>query len=314
MQFLKKLVKFKSLGKEPQRLKVLMLADEPGWVINRVVDKFIKEIPCDFDKDYFTSISSQKLLEISDNYDLIYYSNTALHYHYSVLDKIKTPILLGIRSMRYHLYEPDLPGAIKKYRLHTHVVAAPMLERFRKARFIPNGVFEQYKPKKPFVVGYAGRPSEYKGYPLIEEACRQLGVKFKPATGDVLPHKMLKYYRSIDLLVVASENEGFCNPLVECMAMNIPVISTVTAASRQFNMVTIDRSLDGIKEGILKFYTQPQVADFTWKNSSKKMFDYFYDIVITEAKNLPSKAARERIIELNDARQYFAEKYFSELQ
>lgn len=260
-------------------LKVLILADQPNWVVNRVVDRLIKGIPCKFTKKFYTQITPEEFLRLSSDFDLIHYSNSDLSYHLPILDQIKTPFLLGIRSHRYADYVKDLPQIVKKYNFYVQVLNKELLNDFPEARFIPNGIFEQFKPKKDFVVGFSGQPTEYKGYEMIKQACKELGVKFLPAEGNINPKKMPHYYRKINLLVSASIEEGHCNPIHECMAMNIPVITTNISAVKGYNLIKIERSVEGIKEGILKFYTQPQVEHLSWENVCNQFYDYYNDIV-----------------------------------
>lgn len=259
-------------------LKVLIPADQPNWVVNRVVDRLIKGIPVKFTKKYYTQISPEEFLRISPNFDLIHYSNSDLAYHLPILEKITTPFLLGVRSHRYRDFVPNLQEVIERNNMYVHVVNKELLKDFPNARYIPNGIFENFKPKKEFIVGFSGQPTEYKGYEMIKKACKELGVKFFPASGNINPKKMPDYYRKINLLVSASIEEGHCNPIHECMAMNVPVITTNTSAVKHYNLVKIDRSVEGIKEGILKFYTQPQVQHLSWENVCKQFFDYYKEI------------------------------------
>ncbi len=292
------------------RLKVLILADKPGWVINRVVDRLISGIPCNFTKDYFSKISSEKLLNISADFDLIYYSNFDVSWHYNIIDKIKTPLLLGIRSHRYANFVHNLKEIVTKCGFYLQVLNKELLKEFPNARYIPNGIFEQFKPKKEFVVGFAGVPSEYKGFNLIEQACRELEVKFKPATGNIPPQSMPQYYNSINLLVSASIEEGHCNPIYECMAMNVPVITTDVSAVKDFNITRVERSVEGIKNGILKFYTAPQVKTFSWKNVCRQFFNYFYDIVIAELQKNDGTSSEEKVAKLELDRAQLLKIYF----
>lgn len=289
-------------------LKVLILADQPNWIINKVVDRLIKGIPCKFTKKFYSLITSKELLNISHDFDLIHYSNSDLSYHLSIVDKIKTPFLLGIRSHRWQEFVSNTPDIVKKNNFYVHVLNENLLNDFPNARVIPNGIFEQFVPKKKFVVGFSGQPTEYKGFNMIKQACEELNVTFLPATGDINHKKMPKYYRRINLLVCASVEEGHCNPVHECMAMNIPVISTNTSAVKNYNLVKIERSVESIKNGILKFYTQPQVKHLSWDNVSRQFFNYYYDILINERKR--NELVKKDIQELNNERNSLEKKYF----
>lgn len=260
-------------------LNVLILADKPGWVVDRVVDRLIKGIPCNFTKKYYSIISPQELLEISSNYDLVHYSNFDISYHLQVINDIKTPFLIGDRSHRWHDFVPNLKEIIRENKFYVQVLNESLLTDLPNAKYIPNGIFENFYPKKEFIVGFAGQPTEYKGFQMIQQACKELGVKFFPAIGQISPKKMPSYYRKINLLVSASLNEGHCNPVHECMRMNVPVITTETDAVINYNLVKVERSVEGIKNGILKFYTQPQVAHLTWEKVCNQFFDYYKEIV-----------------------------------
>lgn len=263
-------------------LKVLILADQPNWIINKVVDRLIEGIPCNFTKKFYTLIPPEEFLQISSDFDLIHYSNWDLSWHLSIINQIKTPLLLGVRSHRWDSFVPNLPKIIKRNNFYVQVLNKELLKDFPKAKVIPNGIFEQFKPKKKFIVGFSGTPDEYKGFNMVKQACYELGVRFLPATGDISLKKMPDYYRKINLLVSASIEEGHCNPIHECMAMNIPVITTNTSAVKNYNLIKIERSVEGIKKGILKFYTQPQVEHLSWQNICRKFFDYYYEILSFE--------------------------------
>ncbi len=265
-------------------LKVLILADKRGWVIERVVDEIINGTPCEFKKVYYSEINSEDLLKMSQDYDLIHYANWDLTFHRSILSRIKKPMLVGVMSHRYPIIMPDFAEVVKEHRFYLQVLNKKLLKDFPDARCIAYGISPEFRPHKEFVVGFSGIASEYKGFNLIKQACEELGVQFKPATGDVPPDQMPEYYKSIDLLVSASIDEGFCWPLYECMAMNIPVITTDTGGSEDLNIIKIERSVEGIKAGILKFYTRPQVEAFTWDKMCKQYLDYYYHILTTEGK------------------------------
>jgi glycosyltransferase involved in cell wall biosynthesis len=49
-------------------------------------------------------------------------------------------------------------------------------------------------------------------------------------TGKVPDTQLRAYYRAADVFVCASEHEGFCVPIVEAMALNVPVIAYAAAA------------------------------------------------------------------------------------
>ncbi len=262
------------------KFKILILADKPGWVVDRNIDNIIEGIPADFTKEYYALIDSEKLLRMTEDFDLVHYGNSDLSFHLSVVDKIRKPFLISIRSHRYGNYVDNLQAIIARNKFNVHVINRELLAEFPGSTYIPNGISPQFLvQQKEFVVGFAGKPTEYKGFDLIQKACEELGVTFRPATGDIDHSDMREYYDSIDLLVSASINEGHCNPVFECMALNIPIITTDVGSSKDLNLVKIERSIESIKKGILKFYTYPQVKSFTWENANKQMFNLYNKIL-----------------------------------
>jgi glycosyltransferase involved in cell wall biosynthesis len=243
-------------------MKILILADIPGWVVERIVDRMIEGIDFTFTKRFYTSISSQQFVEEANQHDLVHYGNWDLQYHLGILDQIRVPFLMSIRSFRYPSYVIDIT---KRSNVSTHVIHPALRDIFPGSFLIPDGIFDQFKPDHDFIIGFAGKPDEYKGFNLIAQACSELGVKFKPATGDVNPKDMYEYYKSIDLLVCASHAEGFGMPVMECLAMNKPVITTDVGIARFLNVHKIERSVESIKQGIQKFYTMNQVLpQYSW--------------------------------------------------
>ena len=258
-------------------MKILILADIPGWIVDRITDRIIQGIDFEFTKRYYASISTDQLIEEGNQHDLVHYGNWDIQYHVDGISKIKVPFLMSIRSFRYPPYIHEVARKV-----HIHVIHPGLHDIFEGSHYIPDGIFDQFKPERDFIVGFAGKADEYKGYGMIAQACAELGVKFKPATGEVPPEGMLEYYKSIDLLVCASHAEGFGMPVMECLAINKPVITTDVGAARYLNVHKVDRSVEGIKQGILRFYTSSQVLPkFSWENvccQFKKLYIQLKDL------------------------------------
>jgi glycosyltransferase involved in cell wall biosynthesis len=65
----------------------------------------------------------------------------------------------------------------------------------------------------------------------------ELNLSTVRLTGRVSRDELVAYYRRADLFVTASEHEGFCVPLLEAMAFDVPIVATASAA--------IPETLDG---------------------------------------------------------------------
>jgi hypothetical protein len=255
-------------------MKVLILPDTPNWVIDRHTDIMIKKMPCEFTKRYFDRISLEEFINIANQNDIVHYQNPISPVHIPGLPYIKKPIIMSVRSHRWL----DLARESQPY-VYMHVITPALHKIFPDAEYIPNGIFEQFVPDHPFVVGFAGKANEYKGFHLIEEACKRAGAIFLPATGEIAPEEMIRYYKSIDLYVCASENEGHSTPVMECLAMNKPVITVDVGLPSTLNVHKVERTIESIQQGIERFYTWPQVKEFTWDNTAKKFYDLYMRLI-----------------------------------
>jgi glycosyltransferase involved in cell wall biosynthesis len=246
-------------------MRILMLADVPGWIVDRNTEAIINGIKdIEFDKKYYTQIAPE-FLETAD-YDIVHYQNWDIARFENHLPKC--PLIITIRS---HKYSKDLINRLAKRENTFFTVVSPLLKKeLPFAEYIPNGIFSQFKPKE-FVVGWSGRadkhPDGYKGKELIEQACRELGVEFRPAS-DIPFELMPDYYRSLSVYICASEQEGFSTGVMECLAMNVPVITVKAGVPATLNLMFTER--DNLKQAIEKLYTQNQVKNFTWDKVCEK--------------------------------------------
>lgn len=80
---------------------------------------------------------------------------------------------------------------------------------------------------KPLKIGVCGRryKSGRKRMWLAEEVGKLSGVEVKITGGKIKKAEMPSFYRSIDYLLVTSENEGGPMPVVEAISMGVPVIA-----------------------------------------------------------------------------------------
>jgi glycosyltransferase involved in cell wall biosynthesis len=174
-------------------------------------------------------------------------------------------------------------------------VNQPLAQTFAKlnsnTRFIPDGI-EPAILDRPFVVGWAGRDTDfrYKGVELIMQAVSSLqrdglNVRLEIATSRS-PSEMPSFYRSIDLYVCASEAEGFSTPVMEALAMGLPVLSTRVGVP-YFSMLEhaqwCDRTVESIASEIAKAYAARRLivgldetlAQFRWSVIAKRFIEFF---------------------------------------
>ncbi len=143
-----------------------------------------------------------------------------------------------------------------------------------KIVYIPNGVDEKIFNRE-FVVGFVGTDQahhrEYKGFPLVEQACNELGLKLvrthNSYPNNVIPNdKMPDFYNQIDCLIIPSMGEGCNNPTMEALSMNIPVITTRVGIAEELDgVILVDRNVDSIKGALRRLSGRIQILEkYTW--------------------------------------------------
>lgn len=240
-------------------MRVLILADIPGWIVDRITDRMISEMPAiEWTKRHYACTETAEILRLAQDCDLIHYQNSDIGHHWPRLLDAGKPVLMSIRSHRY----PAIAREAAK-RCSVHVINRSLLNDFPGATYIPDGLMIEPQPLR---VGFAGKPDRYKGFTIIQAACRTINAWFVPATGNLRPEQMTDYYRSIDVLVCASENEGFGTPIMECLALNKPVISTRcgSAWEAQLPVRWVDRTAESIQAALLEYWPARKLEEFRW--------------------------------------------------
>jgi glycosyltransferase involved in cell wall biosynthesis len=69
-------------------------------------------------------------------------------------------------------------------------------------------------------------------YDRLQEMVKALGVEEVVFTGHVDEDELVAYYRCGDLFLCLSEHEGYCVPLIEAMAVGLPVVAYDAGAVR----------------------------------------------------------------------------------
>ena len=128
---------------------------------------------------------------------------------------------------------------------------------------------------------------------LIDEG-QPIELKFADRKDGYIPHdKMPDYYNSIDLYICASKEEGTPIPILESMAMGIPVISTnVGVAEEAFGplqkkLILKERTKECLKEKIKQLVENKneykslseenlqQITNFDWSKIALQYREFF---------------------------------------
>lgn len=258
-------------------MKILLLADIRGWIVERCVKEMERRLPFDCTTMYYTDLDGKRLKELSKEYELIYYSNWDIKYCMPELEDLDCPLIISCRSHRYPKEFKDFYERNKiSTKIFFHVLTTELSVEFPQAYVIPDGIDDKFF-RRDFVVGFAGRPCDYKGFDTIKKACSDMGYTFKPAT-ETKYEDMIDYYKSLDVLVCFSENEAFNTPVMECLALNIPVLTTNVGIPRLIQCPKTDRTIDDLKRNlaiIKNKRTVNLVEDYTWEKITKLFTDLF---------------------------------------
>ncbi len=178
-------------------------------------------------------------------------------------------------------------------------------------KFIPKNLkrFDDIENRK-IVIGWVGnskfldseKDEDLKGLrkiinPVLNELIKEgqpIEIKFADRNQKYIPHhEMPEYYDSIDLYICASKTEGTPNPVLEAMAMGVPIISTdVGIVSDAFGEVQKDfilksRTRESLKNKItelinnrqmfkkLSLENLEQIKSWSWEIKCEKFADFF---------------------------------------
>jgi glycosyltransferase involved in cell wall biosynthesis len=246
-------------------MKILLLSDRLNWIVDRLSFKMKELIPQDIEVDYYTTITPEEFIKKANEVDIVHFNNWDVIRQLQLIPQIKSKVLISVRSFRY----PDYVEELQKF-FNFHVINPRQLYKF---------------PKKKFKVGMAFDDNsynrEYKGYNLVKKVCDDLGIELEIAKG-IIPKDMPKWYKSIDLYVCASLNEGHSTPVMECLALNKPVVTTDVGIPSLLNVHKAERTFESLKQEIGKFYTYPQVQEYRWGSVADK-FNKLYERIKDEA-------------------------------
>ncbi len=112
--------------------------------------------------------------------------------------------------------------------------------------------------------------------------------------GSISPDKLVRYYRAVDVLVLASEAEGMPNVVLEAMACGTPVIASNVGGIPEVLHPTLgrllaERSADAIANAVEELLTSPPDRDavrawaeqFSWDDTVAKSVALFERVAAT---------------------------------
>ena len=274
-------------------MKILLVADQPGWIFHRHCEEIKKRIT---EHKIDIAFRNSGIKSMQDSYDLIY-----------VLDPIPlaggypnpNKTIMGLRCEFLHqehpngakgLYENGFPGrcvSIKDKCFLFHVVNRNMLKMYEPIvtdkplmlaqHGVDHNVFDSkkypFEKRSEIVVGIAGRLAANKGGDILVEACKKAGVRLVSARYEqkLTKEQMPSFYRQMDVYICVSKSEGLHNPSMEAGAMSISVISTRCGAAEELikdgeNGILIDRNVDSLFNAIMYLKEHPETMRLMGEN------------------------------------------------
>jgi len=240
--------------------RVALVTDGQGWIVDRISRIYQSGIP-GIDLFFLPSLNIDGLVHLARSYRILHFNNWFVRGFQPFFDRCPAKTVVSIRSFRF---TPDVPQLRPSL---FHVIHPDLQRDFDGAVFIPDGVdLQQFKPTRRLRVGIAYQPGheEFKGVHLLRQAVDGLDVELVEASN--LAHDAMKrFYESLDLYVCASLTEGFAAPVVECLALNVPVLSVRTGVASYLPGVdVVERTVAGLREGVRRHLTRDKVAAFDW--------------------------------------------------
>jgi hypothetical protein len=193
---------------------------KPGWVLRRLAEELCEELP-----NCTTSESDADL-----SADVNIYFNHALFKH-------KTK---GIDIVWCTHLEEGYEESWNQIAEEADYILVQSKQQFnnlpKEKTFIMNSWVDKQFVKEEIVFGLVGREygSKRKRYHWIEKLNNIPRAKFL-FTGGITPFEELpQFYKKIDYLLITSKYEGGPLPVIEAIAMGVPVISTNVGYAWEF--------------------------------------------------------------------------------
>lgn len=140
------------------------------------------------------------------------------------------------------------------------------------------------------VGGYDGR-EDYKH--ALDALVEKLGAKNVILTGAVPFADILAYYRAADVFLCMSEHEGFCVPLLEAMALDVPIIASHAAAVPgtlgDSGVMVVSRDYPLIAEVLHEVITNAALRERLIEGQRARLTAFDYHAVLTQFQDYMRK-------------------------
>ena len=239
--------------------KILVTYDVPDWAYHKnakVLQKYLK----DFEIDLVSDQNKQEIINALaiKKYDALFlqwipdieiftkYIKLPDDYKCSIVSQVTSEVFFRMYNKGWREYQ-KMPILVTKSRQYFNKLAQVYDEEKIRLAYHVND-YDLFKPlelgvshrikkekSKKFRVGYVGRDcvtsNENKGHFLIRAACEIIGldrVEYVVAGFDnrLSYDQMPDFYRSLDVVICASNHEGAPNSMLEAGLCGVPIITT----------------------------------------------------------------------------------------
>ena len=259
-------------------MKILLICDKfDGWsAFNRckAIKKHGDGDGYEFDITFGISQPNDPFNHI-DKYDFFHWHYTgALTNKYKQIIAHKEKMIITVVNERSLLQgvECDIP---KMEEMMKAVAACTSLGKkiadIYGVQYIPNGIdFGLFREPRPFVVGYVGTNRPNKNVEMLQKVCEELGITLKKSCyleNQVHHDDIWKEYQRMDVFVHPSMTEGCSNPVLEALAMNVPVIMTRQGIWHEFQGMVefIEPTEESLRNALARRNTRKVILErFGW--------------------------------------------------
>lgn len=116
-------------------------------------------------------------------------------------------------------------------------------------------------------------------------------------TGHINTEEWITYYKYADVFLCLSEHEGFCVPLVEAMAYQIPIIaydsSAVGETLGDAGILLRDKKADVVARAIDELFKSDELANAIRKKQRQRMKKFDSKIIAENIKNIVAKVVED---------------------
>lgn len=267
-------------------MKVNIVTEKnPGWVLRWISESYSKYIP---KSTVSTKVDKRADINFYVNYDLFIEKTNTIDVGYFTH---KERIYPKVAYEGYSAKEKEFMIAnAKKRAKHFDEVAKKVdwcisMNHDLVKELPKNKTSTLLIPPDPrfmkgdIVIGWVGRPQKTgrKNTKWIDEINRIDGISLKVTIPPLSFKKMPDFYRSIDYLLIYSQNEGGPLPLVEALAMGVPVISNNVGFVSEYTTLRYDNfnQLKDLLRGLV-------IKKDAWKESSNELIKIFKNLIASK--------------------------------